>query len=76
MKLLINYNLERSFYERACDSCHTYGLSTLLFLELIIIKDFHSYKTYDIVRNLIDLNHKTLLKNLFFDNYKIFELLE
>ena len=24
-----------------------------------------SYKTYDIVRNLINLNHKTLLKNLF-----------
>ena len=29
------------------------------FLELMIVKDFHSYKTYDIVRNLIDLNHKT-----------------
>ena len=27
--------------ERACESCHTYVLSTLLFLELMIIKYFH-----------------------------------
>ena len=34
----------------------------------------NSYKTYDIVRNLIDLNHNSLLKNLFSTNYKIFEM--
>lgn len=28
--------------------------SLLIFIEFLIIKDFHSYKTYDIVRNLID----------------------
>ena len=33
-----------------------------------------SYKTYDIVSNLIDLNHNSLLKNLFSTNYKIFEM--
>lgn len=27
--------------ERRCESCHTYVLSTLLFLELMIIKYFH-----------------------------------
>lgn len=27
---------------------------SLHFIEFLIIKDFHSYKTYDIVRNLID----------------------
>ncbi len=26
----------------------------LFFIEFLIIKDFYSYKTYDIVRNLID----------------------
>ena len=41
-------------YERICESCITYVLSTLIFIEFLIIKDFHSYKTYDIVRNLID----------------------
>ena len=30
----------------------------------------YSYKTYDIVRNLIDLTTKTLIQSLFFDNYK------
>ena len=28
-------------YERVCESCHTYVLSTLLFIELMIIKYFH-----------------------------------
>ena len=36
----------RQLYERTCDSCHTYVLSTLVFFELILIKNFHSYKTY------------------------------
>ena len=27
--------------ERACESCHTYVLSTLLFIELMLIKYFH-----------------------------------
>ena len=44
MKLLINYKFWRGLYERACDSCHTYVLSTLLFIELMLIKYFHLFK--------------------------------
>ena len=47
LKIIINYIIWRGIkYERTCDSCHTYGLSTLIFLELRIIKDFHSFNMY------------------------------
>lgn len=37
-----------------------------------MIKDFHSYKTYKKVLILINSSTKTLIWNLFFDDYKIF----
>lgn len=55
-----------------CESCITYVLSTLIFIEFLIIKDFHSYKMYKKVLILINSSTKTLIWNLFFDDYKIF----
>lgn len=64
--------LREGLYERICESCITYVLSTLIFIEFLIIKDFHSYKTYKKVLILINSSTKTLIWNLFFDDYKIF----
>lgn len=57
MKLLINYNFGESYMKGHVIVVILMVSLHYFFLELMIVKDFHSYKTYDIVRNLIDFQH-------------------
>ena len=58
MKLLINYNLERSFYEHSCDSCITFVSLYYFFLDFMIINIsllvYHKYARIPQLLQVVD----------------------